>query len=114
MFVRRRGWCSTIMPGQCAILRRICRGGSRRNVADDGRRSRVASALLDFGARVQESVFVANLEADLAERMVGRLTKLIDVQFDRVHVFELCAACSRRTKVLGAAEVVEDREFYIV
>jgi len=26
----------------------------------------------------------------------------------------LCAGCGRRTKVLGAAETVVDREFYII
>jgi hypothetical protein len=32
------------------------------DIADDARRSRVSNCLLDFGTRVQESVFVANLE----------------------------------------------------
>ena len=84
------------------------------DIADDGRRSRVAGALLDFGVRVQESVFVANLDEELAARMMGRVSKLTDQQYDKVHVFALCEACSRRTKVLGTAEVVEDKEFYIV
>ena len=39
------------------------------DLADDGRRNRLASALLDFGARVQESVFVANLDDELAKDM---------------------------------------------
>jgi CRISPR-associated protein Cas2 len=84
------------------------------DIADDARRSRVANCLLDFGSRAQESVFVANLDEALARRMEERLTKLVDVNFDRVHVFELCASCVGRTKVLGTAEVVEDREFYVI
>jgi CRISPR-associated protein Cas2 len=84
------------------------------DIADDGRRSRIASALLDFGARVQESVFVANLDEQLASRMLERLAKLTDAQYDRVHVFEMCGACSKRTQVIGSAELVEDREYYII
>ena len=36
------------------------------DIADDGRRGRVASTLLDFGTRVEESVFVAQLDEELA------------------------------------------------
>ena len=84
------------------------------DIADDARRSRVANCLLDFGTRVQESVFVANLEEDLAARMGDRLKRLVDATFDRVHVFELCQACCRKTLILGVAEVVEHKEFYIL
>lgn len=84
------------------------------DIADDTRRSRVASALLDFGTRVQESVFIANPDEELAGRMIERLKKLVDEQQDRVHIFALCAACSPKTQVLGSAEVVEDRQFYVI
>ena len=84
------------------------------DIADDARRGRVANCLLDFGSRAQESVFVANLDEALHRRMEDRLERLIDANFDRVHVFELCGACMRRTKVLGTAEVVEDKEFYVI
>ena len=84
------------------------------DIADDRRRDRVASALLDYGPRVQESVFVANLDDDLAAKMLARLTKLVDVHFDRVHIFELCGACQPKTHMLGTAEIVEEREFYVI
>ncbi len=84
------------------------------DIADDRRRDRMARALLDYGPRAQESVFVANLDNELAGGMVERVTKLADVRFDRVHIFELCAACSAKTRVVGTAEVVEDRDFYII
>src|SRR5437660_1753461 len=47
------------------------------DIADDGRRSRVSSLLLDFGTRVQESVFVAHLDEDLKERMRERLKRVV-------------------------------------
>jgi len=84
------------------------------DIADDGRRSRVASCLLDFGTRIQESVFVANLDDDLAGRMQDRLVKLVSEAEDRVHVFQLCAACAPKTWRLGQGQLVEDREFYII
>ena len=79
------------------------------DIADDARRSRISNCLLDFGTRVQESVFVANLEDENAARMQQRLERL-----DCVHIFELCAACDGKTRVLGAAETVRDQEFYVI
>src|ERR1022692_2556081 len=58
-----------------------------------------SSCLLDFGTRVQESVFVANLEEAHAERMERRLERLVHPDLDRLHIFELCASCGRKTKV---------------
>jgi CRISPR/Cas system-associated endoribonuclease Cas2 len=46
--------------------------------------------------------------------MAARVKKLVDEQFDRVHIFEMCAACSGRTKVMGTAELVKDRDFYVI
>jgi CRISPR-associated endonuclease Cas2 len=84
------------------------------DIADDACRSRVANCLLDFGSRAQESVFVANLDEELSGRMWARLTHLVQAETDRLHVFELCTACRAKTRTLGQAEVVEDREFYII
>jgi CRISPR-associated protein Cas2 len=84
------------------------------DIADDRRRDRIASALLDYGPRAQESVFIANLDAELADKMMARLAKLVDEHWDRVHVFELCGTCSAKTRVMGTAEVVEDRAFYVL
>ena len=84
------------------------------DIADDARRSRVSNCLLDFGKRVQESVFIANLDDEDAARMVQRLERLVHPSLDCVHIFELCAACDGKTRVLGAAETVRDQEFYVI
>jgi CRISPR-associated protein Cas2 len=84
------------------------------DIADDGRRNRLASTLLDFGQRVQESVFIANLDEELASHMLERVTKVIDGHWDRVHVFALCQTCCSRTTIMGTAEIVSDQEFYII
>jgi CRISPR-associated protein Cas2 len=84
------------------------------DVSDNARRSRVANCLLDFGSRAQESVFVANLDEELSARMWERLTRLVEKETDRLHVFPMCSMCTGKTRILGQAEVVEDREFYII
>jgi CRISPR-associated protein Cas2 len=84
------------------------------DIADDGRRNRVAQALLNFGKREQESVFVAYLDDELAGRMKERMAELVDTNWDRVHIFELCEACGRRGTVIGAGEVAAEPAWYII
>jgi CRISPR-associated protein Cas2 len=84
------------------------------DITDDRRRSRIASLLLDFGVRVQESVFVAHLDDDLFERMRERITQVIDGDWDKLHVFALCAACERKGWTLGQGQIVDDPPWYIV
>jgi CRISPR-associated protein Cas2 len=84
------------------------------DIADAGRREHAASLLLDFGSRVQESVFVANLDDTHAARMREKLHKVIDEDHDRVHIFVLCAGCAARTTIIGSAEVPADRDFYVI
>lgn len=84
------------------------------DIADDARRNRVAAVLLDFGNRVQESVFVAHLDDDLAARMRERLTRLVDPDRDCVHVFEICGACEKRVWTIGIGEVARDPDWYVV
>ena len=84
------------------------------DIADDARRERTATALLDFGARIQESVFMATLDDELLERMAGRLKKIVDDVDDTVHVFPLCAACEGKIIRMGRAEVPEERGYYVL
>ena len=84
------------------------------DISDDRRRSRISSLLLDFGTRVQESVFVAHLDERLFERMHERLSTVVDDDWDKVHVFALCASCESKGWTLGQGQVVSDPAWYIV
>ena len=84
------------------------------DIADEGRRGRVAKTLLDFGRRLEESVFAANLDEELAEEMRGRLVKLVDEFEDTVHLFPMCGACAVKMEVLGKGEKPEERLFYVL
>lgn len=69
------------------------------DIADDRRRDHLASLLLNYGKRVQESVFVANLDGELSRRMSAEVEKALDADHDRVHIFHLCGACVESTVV---------------
>ncbi|MCC6343675.1 MAG: CRISPR-associated endonuclease Cas2 [Bryobacterales bacterium] len=84
------------------------------DVSDDRRRERIATALLDYGQRIQESVFLADLDAELFMRMKSRVEKLLDPLDDRIHIFTLCTVCSRKIVQLGRATLPVDSGFYVL
>ena len=84
------------------------------DLSDDRRRERMARVLLDYGKRIQESVFLMDLDEELYERMLVRVRREVDEGWDRVHVFSLCKGCQARVVVIGQAEVPRDPDFVIV
>jgi CRISPR-associated protein Cas2 len=84
------------------------------DLTDDRRRDRLANALLDYGQRIQESVFLAHLDEELYARMLDRVARLIDEVEDCVHVFTLCGNCEGKTRVFGRGEMPADRPFVII
>ena len=84
------------------------------DIADDGRRNRVANELKNFGHRSQESVFWADLDEDLRQRMWGAVGKLVDERVDKVHLFPMCEACQKKELQYGGEAPMEEPEFYVV
>ena len=84
------------------------------DIPDDARRSRLADALLDFGKRIQRSVFLAHLDGDLAARMDARIRSICSATEDSVVVLPLCAACTQKMRPFGIVEIPEDRPWYII
>jgi CRISPR-associated protein Cas2 len=84
------------------------------DIADDRRRQRLSDVLLDFGTRVEESVFQCRVDGALAEEMLARVRRTIEEHTDKVHVLVLCDACGSRITTFGIAEQASDAEFLIV
>lgn len=83
------------------------------DIADDGRRLRVANLLLDFGRRVQESVFECHLNEQTLRRLTGRTGKLLS-SADSLRVYPLCLSCRRGTTVMGSGQQPVDPPQVIV
>ena len=82
--------------------------------ADEPWRARVAGTLVDFGRRLEESVFAVNLDEELTAKMKQRLERLIEETEDTLHLFPLCAACAGKMEVMGRGEKPEDKPFYVI
>lgn len=84
------------------------------DIADDRRRQRLSDTLLDYGIRVEESVFHCLLEPPLAEEMMQRVRRIVEEHTDKVHVVTVCESCAGRVVTLGLARKAEDPEYLIV
>lgn len=84
------------------------------DIADDRRRQRLSDVLLDFGTRVQESVFQCLIEPSLAEEMLARIRRTIEENSDKVHVLAFCDACAGRVVLYGIARQASDPEYLIL
>lgn len=84
------------------------------DIPSNKRRLKVAKALLDFGSRVQYSVFECNLGAEHLEKMTKRLSGIISEKEDSLRIYALCGQCRGVIKVLGSGEVAKDQDVYIL
>ena len=70
------------------------------DISDDKRRDRVATALLDFGQRLEESLFLVYAESARYKELMDRLSNLAgDGPLDRIHVIPVCDACWRKSGI---------------
>ena len=86
------------------------------DIADDRKREHLSKTLLNYGQRIQESVFAADLDEPLAAQLIHKLTAMMEPQMpdEKVHVFRLCKQCAESGLCLGAAEIHGDPEYYVV
>ena len=84
------------------------------DIPDDRRRTHLAKALLDFGSRVQYSVFECLLDNELYKTMKSVIVRYIDDKEDSVRIYPLCAGCRRQIILLGGVPLSEDPEVIII
>jgi CRISPR-associated protein Cas2 len=84
------------------------------DVSNDKMRDQLANRLLDFGVRIQESVFEAVLDEDLYVRMVSRIESVRLRDTDRVRIYRICARCAEQSQIWGSGDLTRDPDFYLV
>lgn len=84
------------------------------DIPDDRRRDRVARALKRVAERVQYSVFEAEMKPADMQKLVRRLTRLVDEGQDSVRIYAICAECKPRVTIIGRGEVLEIPDLVII
>lgn len=84
------------------------------DIVDDRIRERVSKTLLDYGTRVQRSVFECTLDEKKLEEMVARVLKFLDHQQDTLRIYNICGGCLKKIQVFGKGDLTQDEDVYIV
>lgn len=72
------------------------------DIADGKRLARAAAIVLDYGVRVQRSVYEVSLSPRTLASLQRRLAAVIEPAKDGVKIFPLCGACAARRATCGA------------
>ena len=84
------------------------------DIPDDERRLKVAKILLDFGRRVQYSVFEAHLDWSSLENLKERLQKVISQAEDSIGIYRICGECKKFIVILGEKMITQEPDVYVI
>lgn len=83
------------------------------DISDDGKRTKVANLLEDYGKRVQYSVFECRLDAKALEKLIATLEPFVEGG-DSIRVYQICETCLKKVILMGRAELTEEVKFHVV
>ncbi|MCL2622119.1 MAG: CRISPR-associated endonuclease Cas2 [Planctomycetaceae bacterium] len=78
------------------------------------RRNRVAKILLDYGYRVQYSVFEMELDERRSKEMQDRLLEVIDASEDSIRIYRICERCLGQTRIHGIRGLTNQERLFII
>ncbi len=81
---------------------------------DDKRRLKFAKILLDYGYRVQKSVFEIEAPQKLISEMEKRLKKVVDQNDDSLRIYHICQRCIAGSDFLGNAQLTNTEEVFVI
>ncbi len=84
------------------------------DIAADEIRLKVSKLLVNYGKRVQKSVFECNLEEKQYLWIKEKIDTLIDMDTDSVRYYILCLKCVQGIVVSGWGTVSQNEDLFIV
>lgn len=84
------------------------------DISVDRRRTRLHTALLDYGTPVQYSVFECWLTPAQHKQMRARVRKIIRPRKDHVRYYTLCGACVEKIETTQVGEVTRLKEVMVI
>lgn len=80
----------------------------------DKKRRKVADILLDYGHRMQKSVFECALDSKELQELTQKLSAVIDSKQDSILFYMLCKACLKQHRFLGLEPIRPEKGFDIL
>jgi CRISPR-associated protein Cas2 len=85
------------------------------DIADPRRLAKIARLMLDYGQRVQKSIFEVSVTLPVFQQIKARVEEIIEYEEDGVKYFPLCEKCAGTVEIIGQGRFVDpDAEFCIL
>jgi len=84
------------------------------DISENKPRNKAAKLLVDYGLRVQKSVFECIINETQYNTIKDTLIELIDPQTDRVRIYRLCNGCREKIDIGGWGEQIQDEDFVVI
>jgi CRISPR-associated protein Cas2 len=84
------------------------------DIVDDHIRVRTVKTLLQYGYRVQKSVFEAYMSKEQVQECIDKLEKIIDNEVDSVRFYPLCKDCESKLLIKGIGKKIEEVKYRII
>ena len=84
------------------------------DICDPKRLRRVANTCLDYGIRVEKSVFECDLKTEDFTSFWNELMAVVDSDQDAVVAYRICGTCSDEIQSIGAVIRPEKRVTYVI
>ncbi|MCG3158179.1 MAG: CRISPR-associated endonuclease Cas2 [bacterium] len=84
------------------------------DIVDTSQRTRLAKRLLNFGKRVQYSVFECQLEPQQLEQMKQQALPFVDLEQDSLRLYRLCENCAASVESFGVKKGWEAEDTLVV
>jgi CRISPR-associated protein Cas2 len=84
------------------------------DIADEKRLARIAKVMLDYGVRVQKSIFEAGVTPAVFHELKQRVEKIIVWEEDGVKYFPLCERCAGTVEIIGQGQFTDPDSEYDV
>jgi CRISPR-associated protein Cas2 len=84
------------------------------DIKDNRKRNRAAKILLNYGIRIQYSVFECDVTPEQLDNLKKELYSILDREQDQVRSYEICKACKKTAIISGVAELLEEHDFRII
>ena len=84
------------------------------DIVDNRRRSKLAKFLLDYGRRVQYSIFECDLTKKVLDAVLKGIVEYVSDDEDSVRVYRLCAECVASVQAFGPQRVAQTSAAIVV
>lgn len=84
------------------------------DITEEKRLNKIAKIMLDYGVRVQKSIFEVTVTPPVFRELKERVEKIIVKEADGVKYFPLCEKCAGTVEIIGQGQFSDPDSEYCI